>query len=755
MKLSACIDNHDSNENKESIEFLSHPLEEEKHSLLEHSIEVALKTKELLSYTQFKNSDLGFYSGLLHDIGKLNPYHQIFFRANKSDREIVKSELNQIFESVHSPYSAWIAEKLLEKKENSIDYSLLDKIIILIYGHHTKLRKSIGEMETSEKFKLTQQKIFHNLKKFQSISSQRKEFSELSWNNCFDRYLEPVVFDTKLTAANSTDGIDDFLEISVAYSCLLQADRGSFSQWDQAYFNQTINTSTLIKSESKLSSIREELQKELFANFEYDKPILILNAPTGIGKTKVFLDLVNRYKSRYNNLERIFYFSPLLALTDDFEKKFATTIENLEDILIYNHLFAGSLEEKQRMINESNSQQLYQQSQWIFNNESFNRPFIVTTTQRFLITIFSNRQSDKLKLSSFRNALLIIDEVQTIPKYILRSLICILERMYYFLGTRTILVSATIPNELRSIPITRVSDKLEKSYLNLTKKNISFMPWSNLDINKDRTLVMANTRRKAATIFHDLVTKFPDIMYLSSGIRKKDRIKIINQIFQDEALKKQFILVSTQVVEAGIDISFSQIFREMAPLDSVIQVMGRLNREAEDKKANLVVYEYDTEHRPYSKLELNESEKILRIVKDSTELYSWLSQYYQSISEKNNLYKKYTNELNEYIARLDFDEIWNFINKHVFLEEERDSVLVPDIKDWDNIKEILSKEKLTKNDYRMLSNISVSLPQSIHKLDIKDYFDEEIFQKNMLLPKKEYLDKVYDNRLGTDIWLIQ
>ena len=111
--------------------------------------------------------------------------------------------------------------------------------------------------------------------------------------------------------------------------------------------------------------------------------------------------------------------------------------------------------------------------------------------------------------------------------------------------------------------------------------------------------------------------------------------------------------------------------------------------------------------------------------------------------------------LNEYIARLDFDEIWNFINKHVFLEEERDSVLVPDIKDWDNIKEILSKEKLTKNDYRMLSNISVSLPQSIHKLDIKDYFDEEIFQKNMLLPKKEYLDKVYDNRLGTDIWLIQ
>jgi CRISPR-associated endonuclease/helicase Cas3 len=70
--------------------------------------------------------------------------------------------------------------------------------------------------------------------------------------------------------------------------------------------------------------------------------------------------------------------------------------------------------------------------------------------------------------------------------------------------------------------------------------------------------------------------------------------------------------------EAGIDLSFSQIYREKAPLDNIIQVMGRLNREAEDDQAQLVVYEYDieydNEHRPYpyNKLELNESEVILK-----------------------------------------------------------------------------------------------------------------------------------------------
>jgi hypothetical protein len=142
-------------------------------------------------------------------------------------------------------------------------------------------------------------------------------------------------------------------------------------------------------------------------------------------------------------------------------------------------------------------------------------------------------------------------------------------------------------------------------------------------------------------------------------------------------------------------------------------------------------------------------------VKDSTELYSALPQYYKSISEKNNLYINYTNQLNEYIAKLDFDEVWTFINNHIFLDEERDSVLIPDIQDWDNIREILLKKKLTKTDYRRLSNISVSLPQSIHKLDIQDLFDEEIFEKNILLPKKEYLDQVYDDKLGTDIWLVR
>jgi hypothetical protein len=81
-------------------------------------------------------------------------------------------------------------------------------------------------------------------------------------------------------------------------------------------------------------------------------------------------------------------------------------------------------------------------------------------------------------------------------------------------------------------------------------------------------------------------------------------------------------------------------------------------------------------------------------------------------------------------------------------------VLIPDIQEWDGIKKLLMKKRLSKTDYRTFSNISASLPKKVYDLRIEDYFDVDVLEKNMLLPKKEYLSEVYDSILGTDKWLI-
>lgn len=142
----------------------------------------------------------------------------------------------QKYEPVHSSYSSWIAEKILQKREGGIDYKLLDKILSIIYGHHSRVHRSIGEIKKSEKFKFTQQAMVSNSERFRNVSSAQIEFSGLSWNHCIARFQDPISFDSQLRSA-SIDPVDDFLEVSVACSCLLQADRGSFSDWYSANFD--------------------------------------------------------------------------------------------------------------------------------------------------------------------------------------------------------------------------------------------------------------------------------------------------------------------------------------------------------------------------------------------------------------------------------------------------------------------------------------------------------------------------------------
>ena len=105
-----------------------------------------------------------------------------------------------------------------------------------------------------------------------------------------------------------------------------------------------------------------------------------------------------------------------------------------------------------------------------------------------------------------------------------------------------------------------------------------------------------------------------------------------------------------------------------------------------------------------------------------------------------------------YISTLNFDKIWEFVSK--LLEDEKDPVLIPDMGDWDKVKELVLKNK-TRKDYKTFSNITASMPGKVDDLRIKkDKFDPDVLKKNILLPKKECLNELYDSKLGTDVCLV-
>jgi CRISPR-associated endonuclease Cas3-HD len=153
-----------------STEFLSHPIEAPKHSLILHLINVAEKAQALISETNFDVYRVGFYAGLLHDIGKLNPFYQELFRTSEAARKEKESELSSKYERFHSPFSAWAALRLLNKIEE-IKEDDLNKILSVIYGHHSKLHNSIPQFATSQKSKFTQEQTFENLIKFRLQST--------------------------------------------------------------------------------------------------------------------------------------------------------------------------------------------------------------------------------------------------------------------------------------------------------------------------------------------------------------------------------------------------------------------------------------------------------------------------------------------------------------------------------------------------------------------------------------------------------
>ncbi|MFY9300239.1 MAG: CRISPR-associated helicase Cas3' [Candidatus Nitrosotenuis sp.] len=725
-------------------EFLSHPIEQERHSLLEHLITVAKRSEEIFLQTRFTNSKIAFYSGLLHDIGKLNPFYQILFNET-SNRAILEKQLLTKYFQAHAPLSAWAADKLLSK-DIGLDNNAISKILVLIYGHHSRIKRILGEIKLGDTFIQSKNDMVPNLVEFAMGASTLKEFAGLNWDRCMAKFKNPVYFDVTLRTTKET-AIDSFLEMLMAFSCLLQADRGSFSEYEKVKFDLEINTMGL-KTNTKLAQLRTEFQNQVIENFDNNEPVIVINAPTGIGKTKVFLDLISKYRND-EKVERIFYFSPLLALTDDFEKKLALSIPDKEDrdqVLTYNHIFAGSIEEKKTF--ETGKRE---QTKWSFPIESFNKKFIITTTQRLLMTLYSNKSRENLKFASFRDSILIIDEVQTIPKYLLANLKKIFLKLNQYMGTKTILVSATIPHEISDLKRINISDVLLGEYLDATRKLISFE--KTLDLQKiplKRTLVMANTRKKAANLFSQLaaIHQNQKISYLSTGIIKKDRKKILEDIANSDNL----ILVSTQVVEAGVDISFSHVYRETAPLDSIVQVMGRLNREGIEPDARLVVYESDGSYRPYSELEFIESQEQIKKISDSRDLYAILPKYYEKISVANRTYAKKLEELENHIERMDFEGVWDFVNRHVFLDDEKDTVFIPDMYQWDEVKEALVNG-LPKDAYKKFGDLTASIPSGIN-LSVGDFFDDVLIEKNILLPKKDRLAEIYDQKLGLDKWLV-
>jgi CRISPR-associated endonuclease/helicase Cas3 len=243
--------------------------------------------------------------------------------------------------------------------------------------------------------------------------------------------------------------------------------------------------------------------------------------------------------------------------------------------------------------------------------EGWNSEIIVTTFSQLFNTLFSNRNKQLRKFNKLANAIIILDEVQAVPHQYWRLIHDSLKLLCDKFNSYVVFITATQPiifeeakGEIKEIALNKedyfkgldrieLIPKIEKA---LTLDEFKALLRSDLidKSNKD-FLIVLNTINSARDIFdfvRSLELENTKMFYLSTNVIPKERLERIRQIKEKNAsLRIRKVIISTQLIEAGVDIDTDIVYRDFAPLDSINQVSGRCNRNsAKEEKGSVSIF---------------------------------------------------------------------------------------------------------------------------------------------------------------------
>jgi CRISPR-associated endonuclease/helicase Cas3 len=315
------------------------------------------------------------------------------------------------------------------------------------------------------------------------------------------------------------------------------------------------------------------------------------------------LVFANILKERLEEDEgRIIYCLPYTSIIDqnfdEFEKIFKFGKKNKYEQrparYLLKHHYLSMKNVKNRISKEEYSYKDYLDDKLFV--ESWESSMVVTTFVQFFHTVIGYKNSFLKKFHNIINSIVILDEVQNInPEYyyLLRKILAVLGEKF---NTYFLLITATQPIILdsqtcRPVPLIKKQKYMEHNLFNRVVLKVIKGPQYLKDFQNDfcakfageNCLIVLNTKKAAVSLFQYIKKNTTDyeIFCLTTYLvprDRKDKIDKIKNLLKD---KKQIIVVATQLIEAGVDVSFKYVFRDFGPLDSIIQVAGRCNRNGE------------------------------------------------------------------------------------------------------------------------------------------------------------------------------
>jgi len=391
-----------------------------------------------------------------------------------------------------------------------------------------------------------------------------------------------------------------------------------------------------IRKLDKSGSVNKERQKISDACLSFaknDNGIYQLHVPTGGGKTLSSL----RYAvncAKMNGKDRIFYIAPYKSILEQNADVVRGISKYCKEEILEHHSDIVSSDDRYKLLTERWSSKI-----------------VLTTMVQFLDTLFAGKSSAARRFHSLANSVIIIDEVQSIPVNCIYMFNTAMNFLASVMNCSVVLCTATQPrlhltkkyplmlsNKRMIEDTTEIFKRFKRTQIrDLTIEGVfsserlaEFIAEKHKD-NK-RILAILNTKKAALKAFLCLKENYPsfNVCYLSTGLCPAHRRKVLEKI----RYEKEVICISTQLIEAGVDISFSIVIRSLAGLDSIAQAAGRCNRNKELENGDVYIIRFKEENidklvdiREGQKAALNVLAAFEKNLKDLTTIYYRLRQW--------------------------------------------------------------------------------------------------------------------------------
>jgi CRISPR-associated endonuclease/helicase Cas3 len=552
------------------------------HGLKEHLYTVAKTAAQFAS--RFDAEEVAYWTGLLHDVGKFSQAFQRYLeQAHSAVRDgSAPPKRGSVF---HAITGAILARSL--KATITADASGLE-MAFAIAAHHAGL-SDMNDLQAKIQEK-SEDPIFLD-----------GATQALSWKP-FDS-LKPPHMPTFI------NHLEREFFVRMLLSCLVDADHLDTEAFcsPEKHQERQRQHEPLPKLLEKLKTAQEQkirtatknpvnaIRAEVYHN-ALEKALLPtgffrLSVPTGGGKTRSSLAFALQHAIQHG-LERVIYVVPYLTITQQIAKEFIEILG--ADNLIEHHSavkFGGTAEE----VEHHNWQKLA--------SENWDANVVITTSVQFLESLFAKRPSSLRKLHRIAKSVIIFDEAQTLPATLLTPILEVLHQLTKRYGSSVVFCTATQPaldtragfpalgdREIAPDPA-RLFAVLERVDYQIDLSGWEIPTIAQKLVQHPQTLCVVNTRAQARAIFAELKKITPeDCLHLSTHLCGKHRMAQIERIKQKLAAKETVYVVSTQLIEAGVDLDFPAVYRALAPLDSLVQAAGRCNRNMLYPKGQVYIF---------------------------------------------------------------------------------------------------------------------------------------------------------------------